>query len=225
MNAESQLRGPGRPLATQAPDVRDALLRAARDCIVELGYAAASTKDIARRAGVNPAMISYYFGGKAALAEVSFRATIEPLRERLDALAEAGDSGAGLHEFLGAYMTTLAANPSIPKFIVREVLPQNGRFRDIFFKEIVGRGARLLPQAVMAAQRDGAISSELDPRFAAVSTVSIAIFPFLVEDILRDKLALDFSNESTFAAFAEHTQQLMTLGLGAGKRHKTKETP
>ena len=93
MANESQLRGPGRPPAAQGPDVRSALLEAARACIVELGYAAASTKDIAQRAGVNPAMINYYFGGKAALAEACFRDTIEPLRRRLDALAEAGAGG------------------------------------------------------------------------------------------------------------------------------------
>jgi TetR/AcrR family transcriptional regulator len=223
MVTQTQHRGPGRPPAAQTADVRSALLEAARACIVELGYAAASTKDIAQRAGVNPAMINYYFGGKAALAEACFRETIEPLRQRLDAFSQAPDGGGSLMGFLRAYMATLAANPWIARIVVREVLPRNGRFREIFFSEIVGRGARLLPMAVMAAQSDGTISAKLDPRFAAVSTASLAIFPFVTEDLLKENLGIDFSDETTFAAFAEHTQHLLSLGLGAGPAANAEE--
>jgi hypothetical protein len=77
--------------------------------------------------------------------------------------------------------------------------------------------------AVMAAQSDGTISAKLDPRFAAVSTASLAIFPFVTEDLLKENLGIDFSDETTFAAFAEHTQHLLSLGLGAGPAANAEE--
>jgi AcrR family transcriptional regulator len=208
-------RGPGRPSSEHCADVRGALLEAARECIVEVGFAAASTKLIAARAGVNPAMISYYFGGKAALGEAAFRATIEPLGKRLDELAGRLDGSKSAFEFIREYMATMAADPWIPRIIAREVLPQNGRFRDIFFREITGRGAALLPQAIVAAQHDGLISATFDPRFAMVSLASLAAFPFLAADMLKLVLGLDLSDEKTFAAFADHTLKLMSRGLGA----------
>ena len=46
---------------------RDAILRAARDRLVEVGYANLNVRDIAREAGVNHALIGYHFHGKQQL--------------------------------------------------------------------------------------------------------------------------------------------------------------
>jgi AcrR family transcriptional regulator len=46
---------------------REAILRAARDRLVEVGYANLNVRDIARAAGVNHALIGYHFHGKQQL--------------------------------------------------------------------------------------------------------------------------------------------------------------
>jgi AcrR family transcriptional regulator len=46
---------------------RAAILRAARDRLVEVGYANLNVRDIAREAGVNHALIGYHFHGKQQL--------------------------------------------------------------------------------------------------------------------------------------------------------------
>ena len=214
MAKQSQVRRPGRPSSESASDVRAALLTAARETIVDLGYDAASTKQIADRAGVNPAMISYYFGSKAALGEAAFRETIEPIVELIDSLADR--DGDDIFSFLRAYVTTVAANLWIPKMVVREVLPERGRFRDIFVSEVAGRGAALLPQKIIQAQREGAISAELDPRFAAISLASLAVFPFLLAETLNANLGVDLTEESTKDRFTKHTEALLRAGLGDG---------
>src|SRR5690348_5605068 len=72
-------RRPGRS------DTRDVLVAAARRMFAEKGYDKTSVRDIAAAAGVDPAMIRHYFGGKANL----FRATVgwpfepEQLHERI----------------------------------------------------------------------------------------------------------------------------------------------
>ena len=48
-------------------EVRAALLAAARDVFAELGYVGASTKEIARRAGVGEVLLFRHFGSKAGL--------------------------------------------------------------------------------------------------------------------------------------------------------------
>ena len=50
-----------------APDTRQRILDAAFNCLVVQGYASLSVRDIAKDAGVNHALISYYFGGKDRL--------------------------------------------------------------------------------------------------------------------------------------------------------------
>jgi AcrR family transcriptional regulator len=49
------------------PNTRQRILEAAFNCLVTRGYASLSVRDIARDAGVNHALISYYYGGKDRL--------------------------------------------------------------------------------------------------------------------------------------------------------------
>jgi DNA-binding transcriptional regulator YbjK len=55
---------------------RDAILVAARESFTASGYDQASIRDIARRAGVDPALVHHYFGTKQELfTESSCRST------------------------------------------------------------------------------------------------------------------------------------------------------
>lgn len=55
------------PTKDGAPDTRQRILEAAFNCLVCRGYASLNVRDIAKDAGVNHALISYYFGGKDRL--------------------------------------------------------------------------------------------------------------------------------------------------------------
>jgi AcrR family transcriptional regulator len=67
-----------RPLQQRAIETRAALLDAALECLVELGYAATSTPEIARRAGVSRGAQLHHFPTKAGL----LAAAVDRLLER-----------------------------------------------------------------------------------------------------------------------------------------------
>ncbi len=58
------------------PNTRQKLLQAATEVFSEMGYRAASTREISRRGGVNLAAIHYHFGDKASLYREVFRSTV-----------------------------------------------------------------------------------------------------------------------------------------------------
>lgn len=62
----------GHPPGTQE-ETRWRLLQAATEVFAEVGYHAATTREICRRAGVNLASIHYYYGDKAELYREVFR--------------------------------------------------------------------------------------------------------------------------------------------------------
>lgn len=225
MQSSNEHRGPGRPAAEGGTDVRAALIAAARARIVATGFAAASAREIAADAGVNAAMISYYFGSKAALGEAVFRETIEPVRAQFAALGDVAAGGADIASFVRAYMRTLADNPWIPRLIVREVLPENGTFRRIFFEEIVGQAAAALRAAVTAEQRRGRLAADADPLFASVSIVSLAVFPFLAAPVLQASFDLDVAGQASFEPFLAHTLGVLTQGLGRGAQGEKRNAP
>ena len=75
---DSAARRPGRPAAADAGAAREGLLLAARELMTEKGLPAVTVREIAERAGVQPALVNYHFGGKEAL----YTAVVESLLER-----------------------------------------------------------------------------------------------------------------------------------------------
>src|SRR5687767_9238364 len=90
-------RAPGRPGA-DSPDLRERVLDAAIACYTRQGIAATSLRSIATEAGVNPALLHYYFGDKEQLREAVIAERVLPafstLREPV--LAAVGEDVAGL---------------------------------------------------------------------------------------------------------------------------------
>ncbi|WP_181782761.1 TetR/AcrR family transcriptional regulator [Pseudonocardia pini] len=79
MTTEPTAREPRRRgRRTSGEDTREALLSAARREFNERGYDGATVRRIAERAGVDPAMVNHWFGGKGALFTASLEVPVDP---------------------------------------------------------------------------------------------------------------------------------------------------
>lgn len=87
-------RGPGRPEGTSV--IRDEILDAAEAVFSSLGYAGTSLREVAEKAKVTQALISYYFGSKFGLFEQAFLRRSQPISleriKRLEELERAGSA-------------------------------------------------------------------------------------------------------------------------------------
>jgi AcrR family transcriptional regulator len=110
--------------AARAVALKKQLIRSARSLFAERGYAAVSLRALAKAAGVNPAMVHYYFGDKQGLYEAVLEETITPFFATLRNLIEQTD-GHEIREFLAGYMRIQPENPWIPLFLMREVVLQS----------------------------------------------------------------------------------------------------
>jgi len=170
----------GRPPAERDLAVRQQLLTAARSLFAKHGYEAVSTRNLAEAAQVNPAMIGYYFDNKQGLYEAMLADTFQPLIERLGALlGTAAGQERPVRSFLEAYMRTLGANPWMPPLILREVVAEGGRLRGWFIQQFASKGGGLLTQLIQREQQAGRLRADLEPTLAALSLVSLAVFPFV----------------------------------------------
>lgn len=212
-------RRPGRPASDPktAAGVREALLDAAEGLFGTRGYAAVSVREVARRAGVTPAMVHYYFGDKNGLYQAMFDHLLAKLLERVRAaLAGAPDAGDGdpvaalLHTIVG----TLGAEPMLPQIMAREVFSEGGRFRERFIKRYASNVLPILP-AMIEAQRDaGRLRADLDPRLATISLLGMTAFPFLARPVLEPVLGLRY-DEDFRKRWIEHTLRLFHGGADA----------
>ena len=206
---------PGRPPAERDLAVRQQLLSAARSLFAKHGYAAVSTRALAEAAQVNPAMISYYFDNKQGLYEAMLSDTFQPLVERLGALlGSSADQPRPIRSFLEAYMRTLGANPWMPPLILREVVAEGGRLRGWFIQQFASKGGGLLTQLIKREQEAGRLRADLDPTMAALSLVSMAVFPFVAMPVASEVFGMRV-REDYLDRLITHTERVFLQGVSA----------
>ena len=143
---------------------------------------------------------------------------VGPLVEQVQRLGQGG-SGSGaesptLEDVIRTYMRMIAANPWFPALLLQEVLGQNGRMRDQFIERFAGRAAPTLAAAIRREREEGTLRDDVEPRFAAVSLLSLCVFPFVSLPITGP--VLGFRPEgSELDRFIDHTARLFRAGIAA----------
>jgi TetR/AcrR family transcriptional regulator len=208
-------RRPGRPGgATHTDAVRAELLRAARELFAERDFRAVSVRDIARAAHVNPAMVHYHFGDKQGLYRAMLDDALGPVLQRFQH-AIADPSGAEgevrVAQVLRMVMTIMAREPWVPRLVVREVLADDGPFRDMFIREFASRGAGRVPALIEREIACGGLRPDLDATLGALSLLSLALFPFFALPIAQKVFGIRMTDEFV-VRLIEHTARLYCEG-------------
>jgi TetR/AcrR family transcriptional regulator len=204
-------RSPGRPPVDAEDDVRSALLDAANKLFLKHGFERVTARQIAVAAGTTAAMIHYYFGNKLGLFRAMLERAIGPVRELIaGSLSQAG-AVVDPAVLIRMHMQTAAANPWIATLIVNEVLAEKGRFRATFIRDIAGRQAPLVMELLQRARSGGRLRDDLDVRLAALSLLSLCMFPFLARAVAGPVLGLKYDDEEIERLIA-HTAKLFTSG-------------
>lgn len=117
----TRLRGRGRPGAGQEPAASDEVcLQAALEAFADLGYEAASVREVARRTGVSHGLLNARFGSKADLWKAAVDQEMGKLLARLQAAAgrEAGsDPAEALKAVFTDFLLGLAESPGLVKLM------------------------------------------------------------------------------------------------------------
>ena len=195
--------------------MREKLLEAATRIAIERGLDGASLRDIADRAGVSSAMISYYFGDRRGLHEAMFQRAIAAVAAEFEAaVAHPEQEGDPLDALLRIHATAMAANPWLPRLIAREVLGSEAGFRDRFQAFVGDRPLDVLTDAVDRAIERGHLRCDLDPRLCVITLLSLSVFPFLGGPILSE--ALDLPLDDVFRdRLIAHNREILSRGLRA----------
>ncbi|MDJ0787939.1 MAG: TetR family transcriptional regulator [Myxococcota bacterium] len=109
--------------AEQREETRQRIVDAAAAAFSELGFKAASTRDIAKRADTNQGLITYHFRSKEELWRAAAAQIFESLRtqleEQLEGLADA-DPRERARESIRTYVRYAAAHPELFQMMVEE---------------------------------------------------------------------------------------------------------
>jgi TetR/AcrR family transcriptional regulator len=174
------------------------ILRAAHTVFVRRGTAGARMQEIAAEAGVNQALLHYYFRSKDRLARAAFARAAGQL---LPAVIGVLGSDAPLEEKVVRVVTLeiahLSKAPYLPGYIISEITHHPARVPELI-AALTGMAAadvrprvvaKLRPQ-IDAAVRAGAIRP-ITPEDFIVNLMSLCIFPFAARPMISALLGMD----------------------------------
>ena len=192
-------------------DTESKILQAARVVFTRRGTSGARMQEIAAEAGVNQALIHYYFGSKEQLAERIF---FEAAGKLLQAMSVFANPTATLRElveqFVAAYIDTIRHTPFIPGYILAETTQSPERLDALMQRALGAAPAQIamrarvrIEQLIVAHVADGTMRP-LTPRQLLVNVMALVAFPFVARPILSAVLAADGADFDDFIDERKH---------------------
>lgn len=160
-------RAKKKPAPTAPANSRELLIKAANKVFSDKGYEQASTRDIAKLAGVNISLISYHFQGKEGL----YRSCVEVLSSRgtetvervLKKPTSLEDFKTRLHIFIEEFFQLHLSNPDNSCIVMREVCSTAPHpvVMDVFKSKFVGIFGKLI-EFLNYAQKQKYVAADID---------------------------------------------------------------
>lgn len=215
---------------------RDAIVAAAERLFARRGYAAITIKDIGNEAGVNAALLYYYFADKETLYREVLRRLIGRMAEEgLRRLDPGIDPETAVRRLVELQVELMTAQPHLPQLMARELVDHRAAHAEEPFTQLAASVFRRLCDFIEKGQRDGVFRTDLDPRFAAISVVSQVVYVFIARPAVGILLGTgrDGVSPATLRAFGQHAADFASAALrrpetaggdgrGAGRRAKVR---
>lgn len=195
------------PKNEPATQVRNSLIRAARICFIASDYDKVSIRQIAEEAGVNMAMIRYYFGNKLGLFEAMIAEFISPVLQRSKTINQ-GDSPLNMSDILDNFYQTMTENPDFPRFLFRLMSSEHSHeAKGVIFKLFTPlANLTLMPKSLLDKCCD------TERMLVKMSMMSLMIFPFVIPLPMAELHGFELDGDF-YQRLAKHNIKLLEKGL------------
>lgn len=159
------------------------ILDAAHDVFIRKGMDGSRMQEIANEAGINKALLHYYFRTKEKLFEAIFRQVFKQVFPGIKELIYAEvpiDIKIGI--FIEKYMELLLKNPYIPMFVLKEIN------RDPEFLATVIKNQGVSPTEVFAIfekEMDKGTIRRMNPKDLLINMLALSIFPIAAKPLMK----------------------------------------
>lgn len=178
---------------------------AARKLFTQKGFAGTRTRDIAEEAGLNLALLNYYFRSKQKLFDLimmeNFRQFIQGIS--VNFLDDTLTIEQRVSSMVTAYIDFLTKFPDLPLFVLNEIKGNPSKLAATIRDEIAPARSHFFQQ-LQAAYQAGKIA--LDPFHFVANLVGLTIFPFVGRPLLQRVNNVD---DEQFAAYMQQRKELV----------------
>jgi len=207
----------------------DQILDAAEALFARQGFAATTIKQIGVEAGANPALIYYYFKSKEGLYRGVVERVFGTIASRAGQLF-AGDPtpAEAIAGIITMQTATLAGRPPMARLIARELADHELAHAGDVVGELYNRFFTRLCDLIRAGQEAGAFRPEIDPRFAAISALSLVPYFHIASPVVGIFLGRGPAGPTAAdkQAYGRHAAEFVLAALAAHPpAHPSTEPP
>ena len=175
---------------TEKVNTEERILEAAHEVFLQKGLDGARMQEIADRAGINKALLHYYFRSKDKLFRQIVGRAVKVMLPRLThVLNNDLDLFEKIRQIVDTYITFLSLNSYLPIFIINEINRNPEHFAEIIVpveKLVLGK----LQQQMEEAVAQGRILPITVPQLL-MNIISLCVFPFLGRPLLQLLFSMD----------------------------------
>ncbi len=185
-------------MAKRDKDTEQVILDAAIQVFTAQGYAGAQMQSIADTAGINKALVHYYFRSKQQLFDRVFETVLKTLMDPLLSIFEKDIPIIEKIElFINSYVDTLIENPYLALFMLHELSANKEVVQKFFKHDVKGKFGTLISELVSETD---IISLSMDPRQMIVNFMSMLLFPFVGRALITQIFDLSTEQYNDFLA-------------------------
>jgi len=171
-------------------DTEGQILDAAKNVFQKKGMDGARMQEIADEAGINKAMLHYYYRSKQLLFEAVFSNAFSLLAPQLNKILNDDSSIEDkVKNFTNNYISFIVKHPYLPNFIIQE-LNRNPKF----FEKIQQNAAFPTLEKFknqVAEEVEKGILKPIDGEQLFINIISLNIFPFVATALIKGFLKID----------------------------------
>lgn len=165
------------------------ILDAAKAIFQEKGMNGARMQEIADKAGINKAMLHYYYRSKQLLFEAVFKKAFALLAPQLNAILNDDSSIQDkIRNFTTDYISFILKHPYLPTFVIQELNRNPAFILKIQENEAFPNLDKF--NAQVAKEVDAGLLKPIDGNQLFVHIVSLNIFPFVATPLINGFLKL-----------------------------------
>lgn len=201
--------------SSQEENTEDVILAAAKSVFVRKGFAGARMQEIADEAGINKAMLHYYFRNKEKLFHKILGEAMEKLSPHfMKILGGEGSVLEKLDRIVEVYVGLNLSEPYLPMFVMHELSQNRGKF----LVELRERNQDPDAIAFFFRQVQEEIAAKqirpINPIHLIMNVMSLSVFPFISMPVV---MTLAKMEEDDFQLLLEeridHVKQFLRAAL------------
>jgi len=200
----------------EVDSAEEKIKQAARKLFTEKGFDAVKTRDIAAEAGINLALLNYYFRSKQKLFDIVMIENFNQFIEKL--IPVLSDESLPLDEIMAkaaaSYIDMLKSNPDLTFFVLNQMRSNSPVVSSLGGK--MGDARAGFMKRITDSMKGGKITPVHMAHFM-MNFMGLVIFPFVSKPIL---MRVNGINEKEFDSLMEERKELIPVWIKAMSKVK-----